>query len=79
VQERRQTAYRLVDLVAGRLGNTRTVCRSCYIHPAVFEDWEDETLAGDMAATGRRRAARRHLDATEARALSWLRSKTACA
>jgi DNA topoisomerase I len=26
-----------VEVVAKRLGNTKTVCRKCYIHPAVFE------------------------------------------
>ena len=29
-----------VKRVAERLGNTPTVCRSCYIHPAVLEAYE---------------------------------------
>ncbi len=33
----KRTIVRAVDSVAARLGNTRAVCRTCYIHPAVFE------------------------------------------
>ena len=34
-----------VKAVAGLLGNTPTVCRSSYVHPAVFELYEDGRLA----------------------------------
>ena len=34
----------VVDDVAGMLGNTRAVCRTSYIHPAVVEAYLDETL-----------------------------------
>ncbi|WP_244483924.1 DNA topoisomerase IB [Devosia sp. Leaf64] len=34
----------VIDQVAGKLGNTRAVCRSSYIHPAVFEHWEEGKL-----------------------------------
>ncbi|NTF46592.1 DNA topoisomerase [Rhizobium sp. AC27/96] len=33
-----------IDIVASRLGNTRAVCRSSYIHPAVFEDFRGGRL-----------------------------------
>jgi DNA topoisomerase-1 len=33
-----------VDTVAARLGNTRTVCRASYIHPAVFAGYESGAL-----------------------------------
>jgi DNA topoisomerase-1 len=36
-----------VAAVAQRLGNTRAVCRKCYIHPAIAESY----LAGKLAAT----------------------------
>lgn len=42
-----------IDKVAARLGNTRTVCRSCYIHPAVIEDWQAERLTDAMLAARR--------------------------
>ena len=38
-----------IDQVAARLGNTRSVCRQCYIHPAVPEAW----LAGTLHRSGR--------------------------
>lgn len=33
-----------VESVASRLGNTRTVCRKCYIHPAIFDAYLDGSL-----------------------------------
>ncbi|HKY03825.1 MAG TPA: DNA topoisomerase IB [Blastocatellia bacterium] len=41
-KESKRNIVRAVKQVAERLGNTPTVCRSCYIHPAVF----DRYLAG---------------------------------
>jgi DNA topoisomerase I len=34
-----------VDVVAGELGNTRTVCRASYIHPDVIDGYLDGSLA----------------------------------
>lgn len=39
----------VVDQVAARLGNTRSVCRQCYIHPAVPDTW----LSGSLKLSGR--------------------------
>ena len=39
-----------IDVVAARLGNTRAVCRKCYIHPGVLDAYE----AGDLPAALRR-------------------------
>jgi DNA topoisomerase I len=33
-----------VDAAAERLGNTRTVCRNCYVHPRINEAYEDGSL-----------------------------------
>ncbi|HEY1858797.1 MAG TPA: DNA topoisomerase IB, partial [Gemmataceae bacterium] len=33
-----------IQEVAHALGNTQTVCRKCYIHPAVFQAYEDAAL-----------------------------------
>ncbi len=30
--------------VAKRLGNTKTICRKCYVHPAVIEAYMDRSL-----------------------------------
>ena len=40
-----------VDAVADRLRNTRAVCRSCYIHPAILDAFRD----GSLRRTARRR------------------------
>jgi DNA topoisomerase-1 len=48
----KQNVMRAIELVAKRLGNTRTVCRKCYIHPAII----DAYLAGSLVHTLRQRA-----------------------
>jgi DNA topoisomerase-1 len=37
-----------VATVAERLGNTKAVCRKCYIHPAVFDAYVDGSLRGAL-------------------------------
>ena len=39
---------RAVEAVAKRLGNTRAVCRKCYIHPEVVNAYLDGTLAESL-------------------------------
>jgi DNA topoisomerase-1 len=45
---------RAVERVASHLGNTPTVCRTCYIHPYVLESYADGTLPARLAASKRR-------------------------
>lgn len=33
-----------IERVAARLGNTKTVCRKCYVHPAILEAYLDRSL-----------------------------------
>jgi DNA topoisomerase I len=40
-----RSLVRAVEDVAGRLGNTPAVCRSCYIHPAIIDAHLDGSLA----------------------------------
>src|SRR5688572_3560124 len=35
---------RAIERVAERLGNTKTVCRKCYVHPAVIDAYMDRSL-----------------------------------
>ncbi len=51
---RRKNIVRAVESVAKRLGNTRAVCRKCYIHPAVFEAYLDGGIASTAAERPRR-------------------------
>lgn len=72
VTARKREANAVIDRVAARLGNTRAVCRSCYIHPRVFEEWEAGTLADSLArARGRKRTAT-GLDDEETTVRAWL-------
>jgi DNA topoisomerase-1 len=41
-----------VEAVARRLGNTKAVCRKCYIHPAVFDAYMDGSMVRAMARRG---------------------------
>jgi DNA topoisomerase-1 len=40
----KKNIVRAIESVAERLGNTRAVCRTCYVHPAVFDAYLDGTL-----------------------------------
>jgi len=62
----------VIDEVARRLGNTRAVCRQCYIHPRVIESWSEGRLADELAKARRARRKRPGLDAEEADVLRWL-------
>jgi DNA topoisomerase I len=37
-----------IEHVAERLGNTKTVCRKCYIHPAVIDAYMDRSLVATL-------------------------------
>jgi DNA topoisomerase-1 len=75
----KKNVVRAIEAVAGRLGNTPSVCRKCYVHPAVIESYLDGTLAAAL----RRRADRawaedlRDLRPEEAAVLALLRRRLA--
>jgi DNA topoisomerase-1 len=37
-----------IERVATRLGNTPTICRKCYVHPAIIESYLDGRLASEI-------------------------------
>ena len=45
-----------VESVAMRLGNTKAVCRKCYIHPAIFDAYLDGSMLKTVAQRARRAA-----------------------
>jgi hypothetical protein len=75
----KKNVVRAIEAVAGKLGNTPSVCRKCYVHPAVIESYLDGTLATAL----RRRADRawaeelRDLRPEEAAVLALLRRRLA--
>ncbi|BCH07917.1 DNA topoisomerase [Mesorhizobium sp. 131-3-5] len=64
----------VIDKVAERLGNTRAVCRKCYIHPQVFEAWSQGRLLTEMAEANKRKRPMEGLDDEEALVLRWLKT-----
>lgn len=40
----KRNVTRAIEHVAERLGNTKAICRKCYIHPAVIESYFDRSL-----------------------------------
>jgi DNA topoisomerase-1 len=44
----KRNVLRAIEAVAKRLGNTRAVCRKCYIHPEVVNAYLDGTLAASL-------------------------------
>lgn len=51
--EAKRTLATCVKAVAGLLGNTPTVCRACYIHPAVFRAFEVGVLSPKLTGEAR--------------------------
>lgn len=66
----------VIDDIAGRLMNTRSVCRASYIHPRVFEDFESGAL-GSLASirVSPTAHAASWMDENERRVLRWLGSQ----
>lgn len=52
ITELTRNVARAVDAVSHRLGNTRAVCKKCYIHPAIIESY----AAGSLHAAMRKRS-----------------------
>ncbi len=45
----KKNVVQAVEAVAGLLGNTPSVCRKCYIHPAIFDGYLDGSLLEGLA------------------------------
>ncbi len=75
----KQNLVRAVESVAARLGNTPTVCRKCYIHPAVFDAYLDGTMRDTFSQLTAQELADTHagLPAEEAAVLAFLQGRLA--
>jgi len=49
----KQRVIEAIDVVAKRLGNTRAVCRRCYVHPAVIEAFMEGEMPAALARADR--------------------------
>jgi DNA topoisomerase-1 len=63
-REAKRNVVRAVESVAKRLGNTKAVCRKCYIHPAILDAYMDGATIQTIKA--RARLARATLNSEEA-------------
>jgi DNA topoisomerase-1 len=50
----KRNVLRAVEEVAKRLGNTRSVCRKCYVHPAVIDAYMDGSLLETLEQQAKR-------------------------
>jgi DNA topoisomerase-1 len=66
-----------IERVAERLGNTKAVCRKCYVHPAVIDAYMDRTLIKTLKTRAERELRRRlkSLPSEEAAVLSLLQQR----
>jgi DNA topoisomerase-1 len=68
-----------IEKVAGRLGNTSTICRKCYVHPEVLNSYLDGKLVLELKAKAESelRADVQSLKPEEAAVLALLRGRLA--
>jgi len=66
-----------IDRVAARLVNTRSVCRSSYIHPAVFDDFRAGKLRDVLQMKTKSERLLEWMDTEEIRVLRWLQKRAA--
>ena len=68
----RKNVVAAIEQVAKQLGNTRAVCRKCYVHPAVIDAYMDGTMMKTVAQRARAVKAVGKLTAAETAVLSLL-------
>jgi DNA topoisomerase-1 len=67
-----------VETVAKRLGNTKAVCRKCYIHPAILEAYMDGSMLKTLVDRARSESRKsRNLSEGEAAVLGFLQRRLA--
>ena len=72
----KKNTVQAVQAVAGVLGNTASVCRKCYVHPAVFDAYEDGSLVETLGPLEEDPLARvDDLQPDERRVLRFLRAR----
>lgn len=75
--ESKRNIVRAVESVAKKLGNTKAVCRKCYIHPAIFDAYVDGSMTKVVLQRARRARAANDLSEEETAVLALLQRKLA--
>ena len=74
----KRNIVRVVEMVAEKLGNTKAVCRKCYIHPAIFDAYLNGSIEEIIEQRARKVArAVERLTADEAAVLGFLQRRLA--
>lgn len=78
---RKKNVVAAIESVAKQLGNTKAVCRKCYVHPAILECYMDGSLTEALAVTAGKELAGnlKHLPVEEAAVLVLLQTRLATA
>jgi DNA topoisomerase-1 len=73
----KRNVVQAIESVAGRLGNTPSVCRKCYVHPAVIDGYLDGSMTEALKERiGQATASSSHdLPPEESAVLAWLRER----
>jgi DNA topoisomerase-1 len=73
--ESKRNIVKAVESVAKKLGNTKAVCRKCYIHPAIFDAYVDGSMTKIVLQRARKARAAHALDEGELRVLALLQRR----
>ncbi len=72
----KKNVVRAIESVAQRLGNTKAVCRKCYVHPAILDAYMDGTLLKTLKQRAEAQLQRLgHLSGEEAAVLAFLEKR----
>ncbi len=76
---RKRNVVAAIEAVAKKLGNTKAVCRKCYVHPAVIDSYMDGSLVESLAKKASAEVTRnlKNLPAEEAAVLALLQQRLA--
>ena len=77
--EAKRNVAQAIKSVAARLGNTPSVCRKCYVHPAVLDAYEEGSLAEALVAASSPRGSTNTLGPTEGAVKAFLTQRLAAA
>ncbi len=75
----KKNVVRAIETVAEKLGNTPSVCRKCYVHPAVLDSYMDGTMIEGLLARAEQELAEdlHELEPEEAAVLAMLQQRLA--
>ncbi|MFC5549008.1 DNA topoisomerase IB [Massilia aerilata] len=75
----KKNVVRAIETVAEKLGNTPSVCRKCYVHPAVLDSYMDGTMIEGLLARAEEKLAEdlQDLQPEEAAVLAMLQQRLA--